>query len=70
MNTVTYTVKGMTCSGCVKKVVTAVSAIEGIESDHIDVDVSVGTLELDTPSPVDDAQVREAIRGAGYEVTS
>lgn len=70
MNTVTYTVKGMTCSGCVNKVVTAVSAIEGIEPDHIDVDVSVGTMELATPSPVDDSQVREAIRGAGYEVTS
>lgn len=70
MSTVTYTVKGMTCSGCVKKVVTAVSAIDGIEPDDIDVDVSTGTIELATASAVDDPRVREAINGAGYQIVS
>lgn len=69
MNTVTYTVQGMTCSGCVKKVVTAVSAIDGIEPEDIDVDVSTGTIELASGSS-EDPRIAEAIQDAGYRIVS
>ena len=64
--TATYTVVGMTCNGCVNKVTNAVEAIEGVLD--VDVDVSNGTLQVS--GHIDDAAIRDAVAGAGYQLAS
>jgi copper chaperone len=62
--TVSYSVVGMTCNGCVNKVTKAVTTIEGVED--VDVDVSTGTLEV--VGPADPAAVRAAVNEVGYKI--
>jgi copper chaperone len=63
-STASYTVVGMTCNGCVTKVTTAVTRVEGVEDT--DVDVSTGLLEV--VGTADEAAIREAVAKAGYEI--
>jgi copper chaperone CopZ len=62
--TATYTVVGMTCNSCVNKVTNAVTGLEGVVD--VDVDVSVGTLEVS--GHIDDAAIRAAVEQAGYQI--
>ena len=62
--TATYTVAGMTCNGCVNKVSNAVMEVPGVED--VDVDVSTGTL--DVLGDVDNAAIRSAVAGVGYQI--
>ena len=63
MTSTTYTVQGMTCTGCARKVTEAVSPIMGV--DDTEVDLAAETLTVaGTANP--DA-VRAAISEAGYE---
>ena len=64
--TATYTVQGMTCNSCVNKVTNAVTGIEGVLD--VDVDVSVGTLQVS--GHIDDAAIREAVAKAGYTIAN
>ncbi|MFJ8819671.1 heavy-metal-associated domain-containing protein [Amycolatopsis thermoflava] len=68
MSTAVYTVKGMTCSGCMSKVTTAVSGLAGI--NDVDVDIATGEVTVVSDAPIDDQQVRSAIAEVGYEVAS
>lgn len=68
MSTSVYTVKGMTCAGCMNKVTAAVSEVPGV--DDVDADISNGEVTVTASDPVDDARIRDAVAGAGYEVTS
>lgn len=68
MNTSVYTVKGMTCSGCMNKVIAAASEVEGVED--VDVDISTGQLTVSGREPVDGERVRQAIQAIGYEVAN
>lgn len=63
-STITYTVAGMTCNGCVNKVTNAVTGVPGVED--VDVDVSTGTLEV--IGSADDAAVRAAVAEVGYAI--
>jgi copper chaperone CopZ len=63
-STATYTVVGMTCNGCVNKVSNAVLEVAGVED--VDVDVSTGTL--DVFGEVDNAAIRSAVAGVGYQI--
>ncbi|NIH83905.1 heavy-metal-associated domain-containing protein [Amycolatopsis granulosa] len=66
MSTAVYTVEGMTCSGCMNKVTTAVTGLAGITD--VDVDIATGEVTVTSDAPIDDQQVHAAIAGAGYRV--
>ncbi|WP_395105165.1 heavy-metal-associated domain-containing protein [Actinomadura sp. SCN-SB] len=66
MTTATYTVTGMTCSHCVNAVREEVGQITGVHAVAVDLDS--GRVTVTSDSPLDDAQVREAVEEAGYEL--
>ena len=68
METSVYTVKGMTCSGCMNKVTGAVSGLAGVS--EVDADIASGELTVVSDGPVDAQLVRSAVKEAGYEVLS
>ncbi|KAA5838082.1 heavy-metal-associated domain-containing protein [Saccharopolyspora indica] len=68
MSESTFVVKGMTCSGCMSKVTTAVTGVDGVTD--VDVDISNGELTVVSDSPVDPEAIRKAVGDAGYEIAS
>ena len=66
--TAMYTVNGMTCGGCVKKVRSAISGIDGVT----DVEVQFKTREVTVTSDaaLDEQTVTAAVEAAGYEVAT
>ncbi|MGK5555598.1 heavy-metal-associated domain-containing protein [Actinomadura kijaniata] len=62
----TYTVAGMTCGHCVGSVKQEVGQIAGVTA--VDVDLATGRVTVTSDGPLDDAQVRDAVEEAGYEV--
>jgi copper chaperone len=66
MTTETYTVKGMTCSHCVKAVSTEVGALAGVR--EVDVDLAAGGLTVTSDQPLHVEAVRGAVEEAGYEL--
>ncbi|MEU6265693.1 MULTISPECIES: heavy-metal-associated domain-containing protein [Saccharopolyspora] len=68
MSESTFVVKGMTCSGCMSKVTSAVTGVEGVTD--VDVDISNGELTVVSASPVDPDAIRKAVNEAGYQVAS
>jgi copper ion binding protein len=63
-----YTVKGMTCGHCVSAVSAEVSHIDGVTG--VEVDLETGAVTVTSTTALDDAEVREAVDEAGYEVVS
>ncbi|MGW5647759.1 heavy-metal-associated domain-containing protein [Saccharopolyspora sp. NPDC003752] len=68
MSESTFVVEGMTCSGCMSKVTSAVTGVEGVTD--VDVDISNGELTVVSASPVDPDAIRKAVNEAGYQVAS
>jgi copper chaperone CopZ len=66
MSTITYTVQGMTCGGCAKKVASAVQGV--VPGAATDVDLPTGTLTV-TGEGLDEAAITSAVREAGYAAT-
>ncbi|RSM75691.1 copper resistance protein CopZ [Amycolatopsis sp. WAC 01375] len=66
MSTTVYTVKGMTCSGCMTKVTTAVNGVAGVSD--VDADIATGEVTVVSDQPLDARLVRSAVEKAGYEV--
>ena len=60
-----YTVEGMSCQHCIDAITQEVGAVSGV--DRVDVDLGAGTVTV-RGSTLDDAQIREAIDEAGYDV--
>ncbi|GJM43425.1 MAG: hypothetical protein DHS20C21_02670 [Gemmatimonadota bacterium] len=65
--TITYSVAGMTCMGCVNKVEAAVAGleIEGLES--VTVNMEGGNAVLTTTGPVDVKAIEAAITESGFK---
>ena len=63
----TYTVPGMSCGHCRTAVSTEVGAVPGVEDVEVDLDSKLVKVRGEN---VDDAAVRAAIVGAGYEVAA
>jgi len=66
-----YLVEGMTCSHCVASVTEEVSAIDGVESVSVDLQVGGASRIMvvsDRPVPVD--QIRDAVTEAGYSMVA
>ncbi|HEU4808761.1 MAG TPA: cation transporter [Homoserinimonas sp.] len=63
----TLGVTGMTCGHCVSSVTEELSALDGVES--VDVQLNVGgvsTVTVASASPLDPAAIRAAVDEAGY----
>ena len=66
MTIATYTVQGMTCDHCVRAVKEEVGTLDGVAS--VDVDLSTGSVTVNSTTPLDEAQVRAAVEEAGYQL--
>ena len=64
MDTIEYTVTGMTCEHCERAVADEVGRLDGIAG--VDVSASDGRLVVTAAQPVDDAQIVAAVEEAGY----
>lgn len=64
MDTITYTVPGMTCGHCVSAVRGEVERLDGIEAVEIDLDTKLVVVRGEG---LDDPAIRAAIDEAGYE---
>lgn len=66
VNTVVYSVTGMTCGHCEAAVTEEVSALDGVTG--VTVDLAKGLVTVDSKQPLDDDTVRAAVDEAGYEL--
>ena len=66
MSESTYTVTGMTCEHCVASVTEEISEIDGVTG--VAVDLPTGAVTVTSQSPLDDADVRNAVEEAGYQL--
>ena len=57
---------GMTCENCARKVENALNLLDGTWAV---VSISGGSAKVLSKTPLDEAALREAVRGAGYVVT-
>lgn len=64
--TAIYGVDGMTCGHCVRAVIQEVGAIHGV--CDVRVDLTGGTVTVDSEYPLAAADVRAAVEEAGYEI--
>jgi copper chaperone CopZ len=60
-----YNVDGMTCAHCVESVQSVVTGVPGVEVASVNLGLGLLTVAGDGYS---DEAVREAVRGAGYDV--
>ena len=63
-----FTVTGMTCGGCVRRVGRAISELDGVVD--VDVELATGAVNVTATNPVDVAAVKAAVADAGYGVAS
>lgn len=66
MSTTTVTVTGMTCGHCVSSIREEISSIPGVTA--VDVDLTSGRVEIDSETPVEQADIARAVDEAGYQL--
>jgi copper chaperone len=64
MNTIEYSVPGISCAHCEAAITAEVTAVPGVERVSVDLDSKRVVVQ---GSNLDDARLREAIDEAGYE---
>ena len=69
MQTETIKVKGMTCMGCVNSVKKVLEKIPGVDSSDVSLEQGKVTVQYDA-SQANPNQFKEAIKDAGFEVSS
>lgn len=68
MNSVTYSVAGVSCEHCRAAITDEVSAVAGVE--RVDVDLEAKTVTVSGSSGLDEGAIVAAIHDAGYDVAS
>jgi copper chaperone len=69
MNTLTLTVTGMSCMGCVNSVKNLLNALPGIT--RVDIDLASGRVDVThDPAQADAAAIRAAIEDGGYGIAA
>jgi copper chaperone len=68
MSTTKVIVSGMSCGHCATSVREEISEIPGVEA--VDVDLTSGTVTIDSRNAVDAAAIRIAVEEAGYRLAS
>jgi len=66
MTTTEITVVGMTCDHCIKRVTGELTALDGVAS--VDIDLESGAVSIQSADVLSDADIRDAIEEAGYEL--
>ena len=61
-----FKVEGLKCSGCVKAVENAASAVEGVEKTSVDFEAKKLTVEFQQDK-VEEQKIIEAVSKAGYQ---
>ena len=64
--TTTYRVTGMSCEHCVRAVSGEIAKLSGVLD--VAVDLEMGAVAITSAAPLDDAQIADAIKEAGYEI--
>ena len=67
MKSLTFTVKGMTCAGCVRRVETMLKSLPGVVSASVSLTTEQATIEY-LDSDLAQADIKEALESIGYEV--
>ena len=67
MQEIVIGVGGMSCQGCVKNVTGVLQALPGVERVEVSLEAARATVAFD-PAKVGEAQFRDAIEGAGFDV--
>ena len=67
MQTITYSVPGVSCAHCRTAITNEVSRVEGVDS--VDVDLDAKTVRI-SGEPLDEQALIAAIDEAGYEVAA
>ena len=68
MSTTTVTVMGMSCGGCASSVREGIGDIPSVNT--VDVDLSSGTVIIDSEGPVETFAIKNAVEEAGYRLAS
>ena len=68
MTTTTFAVSGMTCGHCVAAVTAEVSKLDGVT--NVAVDLTTGSVTVESTGIVEPAEFADAVDEAGYEVVS
>ena len=68
MSTTTVTVMGMSCAGCVSSLREEIGDIPGVNT--VDVDLSSGTVIINSEGPVETVAIKNAVEEAGYCLAS
>ena len=68
MATSTYTVTGMTCGHCVAAVREEIGGLDGVTG--VEVDLASGRVQVESTTPIADADIAAAVDEAGYQVAS
>jgi copper chaperone len=68
MSTTTVTVMGMSCGGCAASVREEVGDIPGVSA--VDVELSSGTVLIDSEGLVEAVAIKNAVEEAGYRLAS
>jgi copper chaperone len=68
MNTFTVTVSGMSCGHCASSVQEEVGLIPAVTA--VDVDLSSGTVTIDSDGLVESVAIKDAVEEAGYQLAS
>ncbi len=66
LQTTTLSIRGMHCSGCVKRVERALGQIPGVASVKVNLMAGRADVSYDPERAKEDV-LREAVRGAGFE---
>lgn len=67
MESLTISIKGMSCNHCKMAVEQALQTLQGVESAEVDLKGNTAQVVFD-PSQVDEEKLKAAITQAGYEV--
>lgn len=68
MATLTLTVSGMSCGGCVKSVTQVLQALPGVAQAEVTLDPPHATVDYD-PGRLTAQTLIDAIRGAGFDAS-
>lgn len=65
--TITLTIAGMTCGGCVKSISNALNQITGVQQAHVSLEQNNATITFDD-TRTDERALKQAIEDAGFDI--
>ena len=68
VETITYSIKGMTCQGCVSSVETKLGKINGVQKYEVDLEKGEAVVEYD-PKKVNSEDIEKEFKKSPFKVT-